>query len=85
MSAIKFLSIALVAAATLATPAMAREHTRHAVRANAAVVAPEQVYVGGPGCIPAPRVGAFASQPWTDGNVPCEPGTGYGYYGYGYY
>ncbi|MGY3620424.1 hypothetical protein [Bradyrhizobium sp. USDA 10063] len=84
MSAIKFLSIALVAAATLATPAMAREHTRHVARA-AAVAAPEQVYVGGPGCVPAPRVGAFASQPWTDGNVPCEPGTGYGYYGYGYY
>jgi hypothetical protein len=84
MSKVKFLSIALVAAATLATPAMAREHTRHLARANAAAVAPEQVYVGGPGCVPAPRVGAFASQPWTDGNVPCEPGTGYGY-GYGYY
>ncbi|MCA1451745.1 hypothetical protein I6F35_00780 [Bradyrhizobium sp. BRP22] len=85
MSKIKFLSIALVAAATLATPAMAREHTRHVARAAAVVAAPEQVYVGGPGCIPAPRVGAFASQPWTDGNVPCEPGTGYGYYGYGSY
>jgi hypothetical protein len=85
MSATKFFSIALVAAATLATPAMAREHTRHVARANAAAfAAPEQVYVGGPGCIPAPRVGAFASQPWTNGNVPCEPGTGYGYYGYGY-
>jgi len=84
MSTIKFLSIALVAAATLATPAMAREHTRHVTRTHA-VAAPEQVYVGGPGCIPAPRVGAFASQPWTDGNVPCEPGTGYGYYGYGSY
>ncbi|MCA6111644.1 hypothetical protein [Bradyrhizobium cenepequi] len=87
MSKVKFLSIALVAAATLATPAMAREHTRHVTRANAAVTQeqayPEQVYVGGPGCVPAPRVGAFASQPWTNGNVPCEPGTGYGY-GYGY-
>jgi hypothetical protein len=81
MSKIKLLSIALVAAATLATPAMAREHTRHLVRANAAV-APEQVYVNGPSCVPAPRIGAFASDPWTNGNVPCEPGTGYsnGYY-----
>ncbi len=81
MSATKFLSIALVAAATLATPAMAREHTRHVARANA-FAGPEQVYVGGPGCVPAPRVGAFASEPWTNGNVPCEPGTGYSSYGY---
>ncbi|WP_454624374.1 hypothetical protein [Bradyrhizobium cenepequi] len=77
MSKVKFLSIALVAAATLATPAMAREHTRHAaLRANAAA-APEQIYVDGSACVPAPRVGAFASDPWTGGNVPCEPGTGY--------
>jgi len=29
-------------------------------------------------CIPAPRVGAFATQPW-DNSVPCEPGTGVNY------
>jgi hypothetical protein len=26
-------------------------------------------------CVPAPRVGSFAGQPW-DNDVPCEPGTG---------
>jgi hypothetical protein len=29
-------------------------------------------------CVPAPRVGQFASQPW-DNDVPCQPGTGPGY------
>jgi hypothetical protein len=28
--------------------------------------------VGGRICIPAPRVGAFATQPWTN-DTPCEP------------
>jgi len=31
---------------------------------------------GGRVCVPAPRVGAFATAPWTGNNVPCEPGTG---------
>jgi len=34
------------------------------------------VYQGERGCVPAPRVGAFATAPWTGNNVPCEPGTG---------
>lgn len=29
-------------------------------------------------CVPAPRVGAFATQPW-DRAAPCEPMTGYEY------
>ena len=29
-------------------------------------------------CVPAPRVGAFATQPW-DNSTPCEPGTGVNY------
>jgi hypothetical protein len=29
-------------------------------------------------CVPAPRVGAFAGQPWSN-DVPCEPGTGPAY------
>jgi hypothetical protein len=33
-------------------------------------------YYGGRACRPAPRVGAFAGQPW-DNNVPCEPGPAY--------
>ena len=33
-------------------------------------------YFGGRACRPAPRVGAFAGQPW-DNDVPCEPGSAY--------
>jgi hypothetical protein len=33
-------------------------------------------YIDGTFCIPAPRVGAFATQPW-DKAAPCEPTTGY--------
>jgi hypothetical protein len=31
-------------------------------------------YAIGRGCLSAPRVGAFATEPWTD-SVPCQPGT----------
>jgi hypothetical protein len=34
------------------------------------------IYQDGRACVPAPRVGAFATAPWTGNNVPCEPGTG---------
>jgi hypothetical protein len=30
----------------------------------------------GDSCLRAPRVGAFATEPWTDA-APCEPNTGY--------
>ena len=51
--------------------------------APAYVAAPEAAYgygyrASGYGCVPAPRVGSFAGQPW-DNDVPCEPGTGPGY------
>lgn len=75
MTRSKILSAALIGAAMLATPAMAREThaVRHiADRANATVTTRES-YVDGRGCIPAPRVGAFASQPWDNGPPPCEP------------
>jgi hypothetical protein len=66
----KLLSAGLIAAAMLAAPAMAREShvtsRRLAENAYAATTA---------GCVRAPRVGAFASQPWA--NPPCEPGTVY--------
>lgn len=75
MTKLKLLSVALIAAATLATPAMAREHgvtSRH-IAANAdARTAPDARYVDGQVCYPAPRVGAFATQPW-DNAPPCEP------------
>ena len=62
MTTLKFLSAALIAAATLATPAMAREgHVRHQATASDARA-----------CVTAPAVGAFATQPWDNG-PPCEP------------
>ena len=41
---------------------------------NADVSAPTQ-YSNARVCIPAPRVGAFATDPWNGGNIPCEPPT----------
>jgi hypothetical protein len=76
MTRLKLLSVALIAAATLATPAMAREShatSRHlAAQANASA-SPTARYIDGRVCIPAPRVGAFATAPWGGDNVPCEP------------
>jgi hypothetical protein len=79
MMNLKLLSTGLIAVAMLATPAMARESRlaskRVAVEANAA--APDgPFYSGDRACVPAPRVGAFATAPWTGNNVPCEPGAG---------
>jgi hypothetical protein len=74
MTKSKILSAALIAAAMLATPAMARDThiVRHlADRANATATTGD-TYVDGRACIPAPRVGAFATQPWDNG-PPCEP------------
>jgi hypothetical protein len=75
----KLLSAALIAAAVLATPAMAREShetsRQLAARANANTT-PGARYVDGRLCYPAPRVGAFATQPW-DNDTPCEPAQGY--------
>ena len=68
----KLLSVALIAAAALAGPAMARESRatlQH--RANTTVRT-----VDGRACTPAPAVGAFATQPWNYG-PPCEPVTAY--------
>jgi len=76
MASLKLLSAALFAAAVIAAPAMAREHhVRHVT--SDAVAAPEAafggpVYANGYRCVPAPRVGAFAGQPW-ETSVPCEP------------
>jgi hypothetical protein len=69
MTKLKLLPAALIAAAMLTTPAMAREShvtSQHqAKHANASTT-----------CNPAPRVGAFATQPWDNG-PPCEPAPGY--------
>jgi hypothetical protein len=72
----KLVSAAMIAAAALATPAMAREgHVvqRHPV---ASANASTESYVDGRACVPAPAVGAFATQPWDNG-PPCEPTTVY--------
>jgi hypothetical protein len=79
MTKLKLLSAALIAAATRATPAMARESgiasPRHAVQASTNT-APDARYTDGRFCTPAPAVGAFATQPW-DSAPPCEPTSAY--------
>lgn len=89
MTTIRLLSAGLVATAMFIAPAMARQHhvtPRHQTE-NIDADAPEGArYSGGAYgpygaygayCNPAPRVGAFATQPW-DQAPPCEP-TYYGY------
>ena len=75
MTKFKLLSAALIAAAMLATPAMAREShvaSRHpALDANASI-APRAPSTGERLCHRAPAVGAFATAPWDNG-PPCEP------------
>jgi hypothetical protein len=80
MTKFELLSVGLVAAAMLATPAMARQHhvtSRHLAADTYGSATPAARYIDGHLCYPAPRVGAFATQPWDNGNVPCEPGPGY--------
>ncbi|RXG86205.1 hypothetical protein [Bradyrhizobium vignae] len=76
MTDLKLLSTGLIAVAMLATPAMARESATAARQAAAEANAPAAVNLSERACVPAPRVGAFATAPWTGNNVPCEPGTG---------
>ena len=79
MTTIRFLSAGLIATAMFIAPAMARQHhvtpRPHAEGIDAG--APQGTrYIDGTFCIPAPRVGAFATQPW-DKASPCEPTMGY--------
>jgi hypothetical protein len=76
MTKLKILSAALITAATLATPAMARENhvtSRHQATVTTTSDARD---LDGRTCIPAPAVGAFATQPWDNG-APCEPASAY--------
>jgi hypothetical protein len=84
MTKLKLLPAALIAAATLTTPVVAREHhpnARHlaegAQESAHDGAAPGARYIDGQRCTPAPRVGAFATQPWDNENTPCEPTPGY--------
>jgi hypothetical protein len=71
MTMIKLLSAAVITAAALATPVMAQQSQRHP---EARTTSPGVRYIDGRACYPAPRVGAFASQPWTNSNdIPCYP------------
>jgi hypothetical protein len=75
MPKLNLLSAALIAAAMLATPAMARESdvtSQHPVLNANASIAPGARSVDGRLCHLAPAVGAFATAPWDKG-PPCEP------------
>ena len=73
MHKVKLLSAVLLTAATFATPVLAAT-SRHVVAdTNGRVMS--TMHREGDSCIRAPRVGAFATEPWTV--PPCEPNTGY--------
>lgn len=77
MRNVKILSAVLLTAATLATPALAATHTsRHVVTDTNGHVMSTMLRDEGDSCVRAPRVGAFATEPWTNA-APCEPNTGY--------
>ena len=81
MAKLNLLSAGLLAAAVIAAPAMAREHhasSRYVTSDAYAAAVPDAafagpVYANGYRCVPAPRVGAFATAPWENNAPPCEP------------
>jgi hypothetical protein len=78
MTRLTLLPAALIAAAMIATPAMARDTgvaSRHLARDAYASTARDTAYNNGRGCVRAPDVGAFASDPYVV--PPCEPVTQY--------
>jgi len=74
----KLWSAVLIAVTTLATPAFAAssDAASRRVRAESHMsVAPSVRYADRVStCVRAPRVGAFATEPWTNA-PPCEPNT----------
>ena len=80
MTKVKLLSAGLLAATMLTvTPVLAREYhstSRHVAAPADASLRPIAQYIDGRVCTPAPAVGAFATQPWTN-SPPCEPTSGY--------
>jgi hypothetical protein len=72
MTTAKFLSAALIAAAAVATRAMAREAHVISRHHATATTTSDARNVDGRACIRAPAVDAFATQPWDNG-PPCEP------------
>jgi hypothetical protein len=76
MTKVKSLAVVLMTAATLASPAFARSNhvAFHANGARSRVTS-DAAFADGSTCVRAPRVGAFASDPWTE--PPCEPNTNF--------
>lgn len=72
MRKVKLLSAVLLTAATFATPVLAA--SRHVATDTDGRVMSTTHRDEGDGCIRAPRVGAYATEPWTV--PPCEPTTG---------
>jgi hypothetical protein len=78
MTKLTVLPAVLIAAAMIAGPAMARESSvasRHVTTDAYASTTPTSRYNDGRGCVRAPDVGAFASDPYVV--PPCEPMTGF--------
>ena len=78
MTKVKLLSAVVLAAAALTTPAMARGSfvgTQQAFSNAYASTVPAERSADERGCVRAPRIGAFATAPWT--NPPCEPNTAF--------
>jgi hypothetical protein len=71
MIKLNLLSAALIAAAMLATPAIAREGHVNSLRHATTTTTTSERDIDGRVCTPAPAVGAFATQPWDNG-PPCE-------------
>jgi hypothetical protein len=67
----------MIVAAALASPVTARERhsASRSMADNAYASAPGAASVNKHGCDRAPRVGAYATQPWR--KPPCEPAQGY--------
>ena len=73
----RFWSAVLIATTTLATPALAAGSdvaSRHVRIGSHVEVVPGERYILRDACVRAPRVGAFATEPWTNA-PPCEPNT----------
>jgi hypothetical protein len=74
MRNVKLLSAVLLTAATFATPVLATT-SRHVVTDTNGRMMSATHRDEGDSCIRAPRVGAYATEPWSV--PPCEPNTGY--------
>lgn len=68
------LTIAMIVASSLAAPALAARHVPYPHSVAHANAAPTKYFPGG--CNRAPRVGAFATAPWTNA-PPCEPNSAF--------